>query len=161
MSGTIEGLECAPGLITLRGVRFLLIRPETIVGFQKAVEREAGEASKRYLMAGGVEGGGRSARRLRDGGLKGREVVDAMCRMGTQIGWGRFRIEKFAEGGFEIAIESSPYAEAYGASPKPVCHFLTGVAQGIGEAVYGAASALEIACASAGARECRFEVKKA
>ncbi|MEK7468663.1 MAG: V4R domain-containing protein [Planctomycetota bacterium] len=160
MSAIPDGLAFEPGRITLRGVRFLLVRPETLVGFQKAVEHEAGEIAKRSLMAGGIDGGGRSARRLRDGGLKGREVVEAMCRMGTEIGWGRFRIEGFADGGFEMAIESSPYAEAYGPSPHPVCHFLAGVAQGIGEAVYGAAAAEEIACASAGAPACRFEVKK-
>lgn len=153
----IEGLEFGPGRITLRGVRFLLIRPETLVGFQKAVEREAGEAARRCLAAGGADGGGRSARRLRDEmGLKGRAVVEAMCRMGTEIGWGAFRIERYGEAGFEIAIAESPYAEAYGPSTVPVCHFLAGVVKGIGEAVYGAAGAVETACASAGARECRF-----
>ncbi|NUN47736.1 MAG: hypothetical protein HUU15_02770 [Candidatus Brocadiae bacterium] len=160
MSGTIEGLDCVPGRITLNGARFLLVRPETLVGFQKAVEREAGDVAKRCLMAGGVDGGGRSARRLCDGGLKGREVVEAMGRMGTQIGWGRFRVESYGDAGFVIAVESSPYAEAYGASQMPVCHFLAGVAQGIGEAVYGAATVSEVSCASAGATACRFEVTK-
>ncbi|KAF0242364.1 MAG: 4-vinyl reductase [Planctomycetota bacterium] len=160
MSAAPEGLSFEPGRIALRGVRFLLVRPETLVGFQKAVEGEAGDVAKRCLMAGGTDGGGRSARRLCDGGLKGREVVEAMCRMGTEIGWGRFRVEKYGDAGFEIAIEASPYAEAYGPSQKPVCHFLAGVARGIGEAVYGAAVAAEVACASAGAPACRFEVKK-
>lgn len=160
MSGTIEGLDCVPGRITLNGARFLLVRPETLVGFQKAVEREAGDVAKRCLMAGGVDGGGRSARRLCDGGLKGREVVEAMGRMGTQIGWGRFRVDSYGDAGFVIAVESSPYAEAYGASQMPVCHFLAGVARGIGEAVYGAATVSEVSCASAGATACRFEVTK-
>ncbi|MBI2922365.1 MAG: hypothetical protein HYY18_15030 [Planctomycetes bacterium] len=153
----IDGLEFGQGRIQLRGVRFLLIRPETIVGFQKAVEREAGDAARRCLVAGGVEGGGRSARRLRDElGMKGREVVEAMCRMGTEIGWGLFRVERYSDAAFEIAIADSPYAEAYGRSTVPVCHFLAGVVKGIGEAVYGAAGAAESSCASAGSRECRF-----
>lgn len=158
MSDSIPGLSCEPGRIALNGVRFLLVRPETLVGFQKAIEKEAPELAARALQAGGADGGGRSARRLRDDkGLRGREIVEAMCRMGTEIGWGRFRVESFADGTFAVVVESSPYAEAYGKASGPVCHFLAGVMKGVGEALWGSATAVETACAAHGGTSCRFE----
>lgn len=161
MSETIPGLSCEPGRITLNGVRFLLVRPETLVGFQKAIEKEAPELAARALQAGGADGGGRSARRLRDDkGLRGREIVEAMCRMGTEIGWGTFRVEAFAEGSFSVVVESSPYAEAYGKAAEPVCHFLAGVMRGVGEALWGSAAAVETGCLARGANSCRFAVKR-
>ncbi|MCC6740249.1 MAG: 4-vinyl reductase [Planctomycetia bacterium] len=161
MSETIPGLSCEPGRIALNGVRFLLVRPETLVGFQKAIEKEAPELAARALQAGGADGGGRSARRLRDDkGLRGRELVEAMCKMGTEIGWGRFRVESFADGAFTVVVESSPYAEAYGKAAAPVCHFLAGVMKGVGEALWGNASATENACAAHAAGTCQFRVRR-
>ena len=54
--------------ISFAGVRYLLIRPETLVEFQRALEeRLAGEA-KKLLYRGGFAGG--------------------------QIGWGKFQLEQ-------------------------------------------------------------------
>jgi predicted hydrocarbon binding protein len=57
---------------------------------------------------------------------------------------------------FEVEVEASAFAETWGASPTPVCHFLRGVMAGIGAVVYGAARAKETACLATGAKACRF-----
>jgi hypothetical protein len=46
---------------TLGGARYLLIRPETLVGLQKAVEGALGERAAACITAGGRAGGAKAA----------------------------------------------------------------------------------------------------
>ncbi|HID63498.1 MAG TPA: hypothetical protein EYP49_12280, partial [Anaerolineae bacterium] len=46
------------GALTFKNVRYMLIRPDTVVDFQKAVEAEVGpEKCAEMMMAGGYTGG--------------------------------------------------------------------------------------------------------
>lgn len=139
------------GALILNGVRYLLIRPETIIGIQKASDSKA-------MFVGGFEGGSRSAKKLRDEkGLTPQETLQAMCTMGTQIGWGKFKLLDFSENGFEFEVHSSPWAAAYGKSQVPVCHLVAGVFSGVASVIFGGDKKVkEIQCAACGAGLCRF-----
>ena len=92
----IENLKCNKGILELGGIRYLLIRPDTIVGFQKAVERELGRERCAQLMAeGGRVGGSRSSGKYKEQGYSGEELIHYMCEVGTDLGWGIFRLLQF------------------------------------------------------------------
>ena len=149
MNTVLSELTEEPGKLSFRGIRLLLVRPETLVGFLKASGADEAAAQ------GGFEGGRRSAAKFAET-LRGRQVVEAMAAMGTDLGWGRFRVTAFDAGGFEVEIEGSAFAETWGRSEKPVCHFLGGVLAGVGTVVYGSGKAVETECLAAGAKSCRF-----
>ena len=52
------------GGLTYRGSRYLLVRPETLVALQKAVEAALGERAPACLVAGGRSGGGAALQTL-------------------------------------------------------------------------------------------------
>lgn len=119
--------NASAGRLSYKGVRYLLVRPETLVAFQLAVEAEVGpEKCAELMQAGGFTGGVLSARRYREVfGYSDREIAEFMCRMGQEIGWGRFTLVKLDTVKREIVVEvaHSPFAEAYRAlrpsSPLP------------------------------------------
>ncbi len=49
--------DAASGALTYREVRYLLIRPETIVGFQKTIEKHSRTGAQDALFQGGYRGG--------------------------------------------------------------------------------------------------------
>lgn len=153
----------AAGKLAYKGVRYLLIRPETLAGFQKALEKEIGERAGECIFAGGFTGGSLSSRRYRQGaGIGDEETARFMCRMGGEIGWGHFDLRVFDARArrLVVAVTGSPFAEAYGCSDKPVCHFIRGVLAGVGDTLFGdPVVALETACRARGDTMCWFEVE--
>src|SRR5262249_6424190 len=73
------------GGLTLGGARYLLIRPETLVGLQKAVEGALGERAAACIAAGGRAGGARATASLAG---TAEERVARLLRIGGEIGWG-------------------------------------------------------------------------
>ncbi|MFQ5460040.1 MAG: V4R domain-containing protein [Anaerolineae bacterium] len=160
------------GTLAFRGVRYLLIRPETLAGMLLAFEDEAGAAAAaRALYEGGFTGGRLSGRRYKDEfGLDDAGAAAFMCRMGAEIGWGRFRlIDLDSEAGrMTVEVDASPFAAAYrslaGAPGVTApaggrCHLLRGVLGGLGNGLFEAAvEARETKCVAAGDDVCRFVV---
>ncbi|MFQ5575977.1 MAG: V4R domain-containing protein [Anaerolineae bacterium] len=167
------------GGLRFKGVRYLLIRPETIASFQKSLEAEAGRpAAGQILYAGGFTGGQLSGRKYKDTfGLSDREAVEFMCRMGGEIGWGHFRLVELDSGARRLVVEvnHSPFAVAYAAAGVDeqsniqhptskieggVCHLIRGVLGGLAAGVFSTAvTARETHCAARGDSTCRFEVE--
>ena len=162
----LQGLEWDAewGRLTFKEVRYLLIRPETLIDFQKAVEAELGERTGELIYAGGYTGGSLSSRRYKEVfGYSDEEIVNFMCRMGGQIGWGRFEVEALdpTAGRLVVRVYDSPFAEAYGPSDHGVCHFIRGVMAGLAAGIFGAdVRAVETECAARGDPHCRFAVER-
>ncbi len=144
------------GALRLGPARYLLVRPETLVGIQRAVERAAGPAAAAdCLLDGGRAGGARVAAAL-SGTVE--ERVSAVVEAGTTLGWGRFALEALTPRGLTITVTNSPFAEAYGPAPGPVCHLIAGVLEAVATSVFRRPQVVrETACAAAGAPACRFE----
>lgn len=144
------------GRVSIRGVPYLLIQPTTLLGFQKAAEA-AGAAAGDWLEAGGRAGGRRSSMRLRELSAKeGRDFAQDYLSMGRDIGWGVFQVTRFERTSFEVVVTGSPFAEGYGPSQRPVCHFIRGVVAGLGDTLFGESECEEVECAAAGSTRCRF-----
>jgi predicted hydrocarbon binding protein len=143
-------------------VRYLLIRPETLAAFQKAIEEEIGEKASRILFESGFQGGSLSSKKYREVfGFSDEEIIRFMMDMGSQIGWGRFELDRFdsAEKRLVVKVYYSPFAEAYGSSSKPVCHMIRGVLGGMASLVFGKEiESKELSCLAKGDECCRFEV---
>jgi predicted hydrocarbon binding protein len=158
------------GALRFKGVRYLLIRPETLASIQAALETEIGaELAGEILYAGGFTGGRLSGRKYKESfGLSDREAVEFMCRMGGEIGWGHFRLVELDAQAKRLVVEvdSSPFAEAYRLSstvgqrfPAGICHLIRGVLGGLGEGIFGVpVHAHETQCLVNRNPYCQFEV---
>jgi predicted hydrocarbon binding protein len=147
------------GALLYRGVRYLLIRPETIIGFQKAVEDMSGESAKEAMFKGGFEGGRLSTvRYMEEFNLGPEEIMEFMCSMGGALGWGRMEWE-YDDTRIVVRVYNSPFAEKYGISDHGVCHLIEGVFAGVGEVFFGSASSKEIKCVAMGDDFCEIVVE--
>jgi predicted hydrocarbon binding protein len=158
--------DAASGALNFKEVRYLLIRPETLAQFQRAVEAEVGaERTGELLYSGGFAGGQLSGRKYMETfGLSDREAVEFMCRMGGELGWGQLRLVRWDRDAqsLEVQVTSSPFAEAYpGESRSGVCHLLRGVFGGLGATVFGVpVESDELRCLAAGDSICQIVVRK-
>lgn len=150
------------GGLFYREVRYLLIRPEVLVTFQKEIERELRERAGRILFQSGFQGGSLSAKKYREVfHFSNEEIIRFMVEMGPQIGWGRFELEalNLVKKEFAVKVYHSPFAEAYGSSAVPVCHFIRGVLSGMATVVFEKEiQATEVLCFAKGDGVCKFEV---
>jgi predicted hydrocarbon binding protein len=143
-------------------VRYLLIRPETLVAFQKGTEKEIGGKTSQILFQSGFEGGSLSSKKYREFfGFSDLEIVHFMIEMGSHIGWGRFDLETFdlIKESIIVNVYHSPFAEAYGTSSLPVCHFIRGVLSGMASLIFGGEKeGKELSCLAMGDSYCRFKI---
>lgn len=150
------------GGLFYKEVRYLLIRPEVLVTLQKEIEKELGERADRILFQSGFQGGSLSSKRYREVfNFSHEEIVRFMIEMGPQIGWGRFELERFDPGNKHLSVKvyHSPFAETYGPSRTPVCHFIRGVLTGMASVIFDKESEVnEILCLAKGDPFCKFEL---
>jgi predicted hydrocarbon binding protein len=150
------------GTVTFKGVRYILIRPDTLVDFQKAVEAELGDRTARMMMSGGYTGGSRSSQRYKEFfDYSDEEIVAFMCSMGREIGWGDFSVEEFDQQGrrLVVLVRNSAFAEAYGSAQQGVCHMIRGVMAGMAAGIFGTdVRSEETHCRAKGDELCRFVI---
>ena len=167
-NSVLAELEWEPGTgaLTFKEVRYLLIRPETLMHFQHAVETEVGpDRAGELLYLGGFAGGQLSGRKFMETfGLGDREAVEFMCRMGSELGWGQLRLAGWdtETKSLEVQVTNSPFAGAYGGESRSgVCHLLRGVFGGLGATVFGVpVESDEPRCLAAGDSTCQIVVRK-
>ncbi|MDJ0926726.1 MAG: 4-vinyl reductase [Gammaproteobacteria bacterium] len=162
----LNELEFTTGRLTHKRVRYVFIRPDVIATWQKALETEVGpERCAEMMLAAGRVGGAESSRHYRDVyDYTAQEIVEFMCKMGGELGWGRLRLEHLdlESGDIIVEVKDSPFDDAYGPSEGGVCHLLRGVVIGIGTGIFGAQAEVyseETACVAKGDAYCRIEVK--
>jgi predicted hydrocarbon binding protein len=136
---------------------YILIRPETLIGLQKAVEAALGARAEACLVAGGRAGG---ARALAETGGTAEARVARVLAAGREIGWGDFALERLTPFELVVTVADSPLARAYGPASAPVCHLTRGVLHTLAASVLGpSATVEETACVAAGGARCRFEAR--
>jgi predicted hydrocarbon binding protein/ActR/RegA family two-component response regulator len=150
------------GALHYKGVRYLLIRPETLAAMQKAMESVCGKEAGEIIFQGGFEGGLLSAKKYKELHEFSKEgILDFMVMMGSQLGWGAFHLSLFdpAAGRLTIEVGNSPFAAAYGEASEGVCHFIRGVVSGLATVILGKnITASETSCIARGDRKCSFVV---
>lgn len=143
------------------GIRYFLIRPETMGDLYALVKQALGEKGDEAFFQAGYTGVSRSLRSYnRQLGLAGEALLPYLMRTGTQLGWGRMELLSLDLAGkaMNIEVKNSVFAQA-SSRREPQCHMLRGVLAAAGEAVFGApARAQEVACLGMGDASCRFLV---
>src|SRR4030042_5563205 len=94
----IQNLEYSEdnGLLTFKGVRYLILRPETIMGMYQKLRDKYGKDVDFHFFEGGFEGGRLSSEKYRDNfGLDEKGLIDFMLKTGGEIGWGKFELIRF------------------------------------------------------------------
>ena len=161
----LDELEYDPasGSLCYKDVRYLLIRPETIVGFHKAIEKQSQTAAIDALFQGGYQGGYLSAKKYKEiQNLSDKETINFMMAMGAEIGWGNFRLDQydFSKKMLQISVENSPFAAAYSDSTEGVCHLTRGVLCGLATILFSkSCTASEVECAAKGDHHCVFLIR--
>jgi predicted hydrocarbon binding protein len=154
----------ASGALTYRDVRYLLIRPETIVGFQKTIEKHSRTGAQDALFQGGYGGGYLSAKKYKEmQNLSDSETISFMMTMGAEIGWGNFQLIEydFENRKLQIRVENSAFAEAYGDATEGVCHLISGVLSGLATVLFARnCIAFEIECLAKGDKHCVFHISE-
>jgi len=153
--------ESAVGALDFNGIRYLLIRPETLMEIQKVIEEKFGiNTAREIFYQSGFRGTSLTARKLLKDGLTPRQCLEEMFRMGSRLGWGKFDLLKTAwesERTLEVAIQGSPFARAYGSAEQPVCSLLCGALAGIFTAVKSERyRCRETRCLACGQSSCFF-----
>lgn len=153
------------GALLYKGVRYLLIRPETLHAFYQEVEEKIGEYAHAAMHRGGFTGGTLSAKKYREEfGLDARQSVEFMARMGTEIGWGKIEIARLDLDArvLEITVACSPFALAHGPSKLGVCHLIRGVFAGLASDIFECeVISREVKCRAMGDGQCRVVVENA
>lgn len=160
----LDQLEYDPssGALSYKGVRYILIRPETIAGFQHALAKLSPEDTRQAFFKGGFEGGFLSATKYKEMyDFTDVQIIEFMLQMGTEIGWGKFSLNLFRpdEKLLQVAVDQSPFSESYGKSSDGVCDLIRGVISGLASALFSKdCEAIETCCLARGDKNCVFVV---
>ncbi len=140
-------------------VRYLLIRPDTLMGMFALLEPAAAAAALAALGRSTAEHGRLSAARYKEMGADDAErLIATIEATAPQLGWGRWRLAREG-GGLALEVSNSPFAAGHGLSEAPVCAPIAGMLAAVAGLVEGPGARIEAhesACAAQGAPRCRF-----
>jgi predicted hydrocarbon binding protein len=139
--------------------RYMLIRPEALMGIFRGLP-EAGRAQALAALEASIfEQGSDSARAYRAMGGNGDALLETVAQAAPQLGWGRWNFERRGQT-LHLRVRNSPFAAGFGPSTTPVCAAISGMMRAVATLVFErSAEARELQCAAMGADECRFEAQ--
>lgn len=137
--------------------RYMMIRPEALMGIFTRLDPAAREAALEALAASIFVQGSDSARAYAAAGGPAADLPAIVAATAPDLGWGVWRFERNGDR-LTLTVANSPFAAGFGRSDAPVCHAIRGMVAAVATLVLGApASARETECAATGASACRFE----
>ncbi len=156
----------AAGTLHMFDARYVLLRSEILVNIQKQLEQTLGASAKGILYLAGERSAEMRLHIIRalvkdiDLGRNFEWTARRMADLVALIGWGRYNVvvNEFRNGRGSVTLENSPIADAYGPSPKPVCHLHAGWLAGICRRLWGREFLCEeTSCKAQGRNQCTFE----
>lgn len=164
-NGVLEGIawDSPAGRLDYLGIRYLLIRPETLFTVYDEFEALHGESCREVFFRAGYRGVSLSLARYREAGTLPPPlgVVQHMADMAAQLGWGRVVAAEVDDERRRVTLEvvESVFAHGLTGRAHPVCDMFRGAFAAIGETVLGASVvAVESACRAQGGESCQFVV---
>ncbi len=137
--------------------RYMLIRPDALMGVFRRLPPDALDEALQALEASIFEQGSDSARAYRAMGGEGATLAHVVAETAPQLGWGLWRFD-VAPDHLRLEVRNSPFAAGFGPADRPVCHAITGMVRAVASLVFERpAVAREVACAATGAPTCLFE----
>ena len=150
----------ARGEIRDQSRRYLLIRPDALMGVFRRLPEPSRTEALQALADSIFEQGSDSARAYRaHHGADGESLAHLVADTAPQLGWGLWRFE-IADGRVGLTVANSPFAAGYGRADEPVCHPVVGMLRAVSTLVFGReGEAREAECAACGADACRFAAR--
>lgn len=138
--------------------RYLMLRPDTLMGLFLALAPDARLQALQALDGAVYRQGSGSARAyLTQGGGDLPALLATMEATAPQLGWGVWRFQPGPDA-LRLEVRNSPFAHGYGASDQPVCHAIAGMLRGVAEMWFGRpCEAHELRCEARGAEVCAFK----
>lgn len=140
--------------------RYLMLRPDTLMGLFAALPFAARLQALQALGDAVCRQGGDSARAyLAQGGGDRVAFLQTMEKTAPQLGWGVWRFEHGPQL-LRLVVHNSPFAQGFGQSDHPVCHAINGMVQGVAGLWFGQdCAAQELHCEAQGQPCCTFEAR--
>lgn len=158
MSGSIFRFDLEKGDIHDHDVRYLLMRPDVLMGIAKASGLgsrfiDAMETSAFENAIGSFHS------YVARGLIDETNALDQCAIFAGKLGWGSWTPSHAEDGTPAFTVGNSPFAFGFGASEHPVCGPVRGVVRALYEAISGSAVVVEeTACAAQGAVCCTFTI---
>lgn len=154
--------EPAHGEIRDGEIRYLMIRPDALMGLLHHLPAAMrGPVLAAFAASVQAHGGG-SARKYREmGAAAPAALLEVIAATAPQLGWGCWRFAEIAADRLCLDVVNSPFADGHGPSDGPVCAPVAGMLAAVaGMVLDGSATVEETACQAAGAPACRFEARR-
>ncbi|RMH47399.1 MAG: hypothetical protein D6686_12950 [Alphaproteobacteria bacterium] len=150
-------LWTAEGAIMDGPRRYLMLRPDALMGLFRALPEPARQAALEAFAASVHRQGADSARAYLAMGGTPAELPGIIARTAPDLGWGLWQAESGPDR-VVFTVTASPFAAGFGPATGPVCHPIRGMTRAVAEIVLGRPCiARETACTATGAPSCRFE----
>lgn len=141
--------------------RYLLIRPDVLMGLIKNLEGTAkNEALEAFQKSASENGRASLINYKKQNFTNSDELLTFFCRTAAKLGWGIWTYNAEENGGHSFTVDNSPFAAGYGQSDLPVCAPAGGILRALMDVFFAPGAIInESACAAQGAQCCRFEIK--
>ena len=139
-------------------IRYLMIRPDGLMGMFARLSAGAREEALEAVCASIAEHGAKSAGAYRAMGADDASaLLDVIVRTAPQLGWGEW---SFAEAGpdrLALRVDNSPFAAGSGGADGPVCAPIRGMLTALAGMIFDCpVRVFETDCAACGASSCLF-----
>ena len=150
------------GEILVGDIRYILMRPDVLMGVAKHLDTNGGGDFFAALEASAFAHAQASFSAYRDSTLFGAEdFLESSCKVAAGLGWGFWSAEPVVSGTRTVHVTNSPFADGHGPADRPVCSPITGVLRAIALMGYGEEMAVdETSCAAQGAARCSFRMTR-
>jgi hypothetical protein len=152
----------ASGEVAEGGIRYLLMRPDVLMGVTQDLSADGAKAFLSALERSVFRHAQASFLRYVDTErFAAEDLLAGTFRVAATLGWGVWTLDG-QEGGLRVVhVNNSPFALGHGPSIDPVCAAITGVLRAVTLVAYGVESeVVEVACRAQGAPHCLFHMRK-
>lgn len=138
--------------------RYMMIRPEALMGvFTRLPPHDCAMALQAFMASVAQQGGDSAQAYRRMGDAEPSDLLRTISGTAPDLGWGVWTFE-LKPRRLVLTVSRSPFAEGFGPSRHPVCHAITGMVRAVAGIVFERpVTAEETRCAAMGAPDCRFE----
>jgi predicted hydrocarbon binding protein len=152
--------EASSGAYFDRDIRYMLIRPDALMGMFARLTGEAREAAF-AAIADSITERGRNSAESYVAADEIERLLGVIAATAPELGWGVWRFDVESDGAIALTVHNSPFAAAAGELPPPVCFPIVGMLRAVGAMVFSApVEVTEIQCAAGGGDTCRFTIER-
>lgn len=158
MSAIVRRLvfDTAAGEIRDGQRRYVLIRPDVLMGALHELDGTTRQRVLEALAASSERNGGRSVHAYARID-RGTALLDTMCETAAGLGWGKWHMT-LGPDRLDLTVHNSPFAQGHGKAARPVCAPIAGMLGSVAATLFeGPVLVEEIGCAAhAASPVCRF-----